>query len=213
MDFSWIKRKQKLPSRDLDDIKTICSILFIDDHAFAVVDNLKVSGWTNTSRIRDAESLDQQEIKHAHILFIDIHGVGRKLKFVNDGLDLIIALKERYPFKKIIAYSSEDHGQVQAFHRGLDVADARLSKNADYYQFTLLVEKFAREAFSLDECVQRIQSVISKEFGQTVNTQYVVRALERLMRRGSYTPGDVSKAFNLQNAVSVAEMVKLFFNI
>ena len=94
------RRKLKLPDRDLNEIKQLSKILFIDDKTFPVVDILKDASWVNTKRIKDAESLDQMEIKEAHILFVDIQGIGKKLKFKDEGLGLVIALKEKYPNKK-----------------------------------------------------------------------------------------------------------------
>jgi hypothetical protein len=84
--FTWLGFKQKgkhIPERNIDEIKRICRVLFIDDHAFPVIDILKESGWSSTGRIRDVESLDQHEIRDAHVIFVDIQGIGRKLKFLD----------------------------------------------------------------------------------------------------------------------------------
>ena len=72
------KKKKKLPERNLDNMKQISRLLFIDDKKFAVVDILIRAGWLNTQSIKDVESLDQTEIKDAHIIFVDIQGVGKK---------------------------------------------------------------------------------------------------------------------------------------
>ncbi len=202
--------KIKLPDRDLGEIKQLSKILFIDDKSFPVVDILKDSSWINTKRIRDAESLDQMEIKEAHILFVDIQGIGKKLKFKDEGLGLVIALKEKYPNKKVIVYSAEDQGQVQAFHKGIDIADNRLSKLADPYQFQVLVEKYSKEAFSLSECVERLKNVIMKEFGTSKTSDEIINRLNRIYLDKNFSVENVSKVFNLQNAANVASIVQLF---
>ncbi|MCG7868525.1 MAG: hypothetical protein JAY74_19425, partial [Candidatus Thiodiazotropha taylori] len=74
-------RKKQLPNRTKSEIKQICNILFVDDRKFSVVDILKKAGWINTKRIGDIESLDDKEIERAHILFVDILGVGKQLQF------------------------------------------------------------------------------------------------------------------------------------
>ena len=204
------KRKIKLPDRDINEIKQISKILFIDDKSFPVVDILKESSWVNTKRIKDAESLDQMEIREAHILFVDIQGIGKKLKFKDEGLGLVIALKEKYPNKKVIVYSAEDQGQVQAFHKGIDIADNRLSKLADPYQFQVLVEKYSKEAFSLSECVERIKHEILKEFGTNKTSDEIIDKLTKIYSGKNYSLENVSKIFNLQNAANIASIIQIF---
>jgi hypothetical protein len=207
----WKRKVNVLKERDLNEIKNVCKILFIDDKVFPVVDILKNSGWHNTQRIKDVDSTDQIEIQEAHILFIDIQGVGKKLKFKDEGLGLIIALKEKYPTKRIIVYSAEDQGRIQAFHPGIDKADKRLSKNTDPYQFQSIVEIYAREAFSLFECIERIKKQIQIEMGYSVETERILKKLNEIYNQGDYSLPYISKVFNLRNAASVANIVQLFF--
>ncbi len=206
------KPKLKLPDRELSEIKQLAKILFIDDKKFPVIDILKDAGWLNTSRIRDAESLDQIEIREAHILFIDIQGIGKKLKFKDEGLGLVIALKEKHPTKKVIVYSAEDQGHVEAFHKGIDVADNRLSKLADPYQFQILVEKYSKEAFSLKECIERIKTTILAEFGDSFKSDEIIHRLNKIYKHKDYSTEQVSRIFNLSNASSVATIIQLFLN-
>lgn len=117
------------------------NILFIDDERFLVIDILKNSGWDNTTRISDVKALNQKEVIDANIIFVDIQGVGVKLGFQDEGLGLSIALKNKYPDKKIIIYSAEKNGN--RFHAALKVVDDFLEKDADPYRFELIVEKFA----------------------------------------------------------------------
>lgn len=76
----------------------------------------------------------------ADIFFVDIQGVGLKLGFRDEGLGLALALKEKYPDKKLVIYSAEPRGE--RFHKALKKADETLEKNADPYQFQQLVENF-----------------------------------------------------------------------
>ncbi len=205
---SLFKPRVKFPDRSLDDIKQICKILFVDDRKFSVVDILNKAGWVNTKRVKDVYSLDEDDVKSAHILFVDIQGVGKALQFKDEGLGLITALKNKYPNKKIVVYSAESDGD--RFHKGLSKADARLSKNADPYEFQILVERFAREAFSLDESIRRIQKTLQEELGFPIERDDVIKKLNQLHKTNSFTEMDVSKVFNLQNAASVASIIQLF---
>jgi hypothetical protein len=209
----WKQNKPILEERSLDEIKSICKILFIDDKSFPLVDILKNEGWKNTIRIKDVDALEQMEVKEAHILVVDIQGVGKKLMFKDEGLGLLIALKEKYPHKKVIVYSAEDQGKIQAFHPGIDKADKRLSKNNDPYLFQVAVENFSKEIFSLSECVKRIQSQILKEFGNTIDSEKVIENLNEIYLKKDYTSINVSKIFNLQNASSISSIIQLFFTV
>jgi len=211
MRWPWQSKLEPLPERDIDDIKGICKIIFIDDKAFPVMDILKNAGWMNTRRITDVTSLDQSEIREAHILFVDIQGVGKKLKFQDEGLGLIIALKKKYPTKKIIAYSAEDQGHVEAFHQGINVADSRLSKNADPYEFQFLIERLSKEAFSLNECVERIKQEILRQYGRSFNADQIIQHLNKIHAQKDYSIENISKTFNVNNAGSLASIIQLFF--
>ncbi|HBT3899949.1 TPA: hypothetical protein MBK69_001996 [Klebsiella pneumoniae] len=117
-------------------------ILFIDDEVkFKVVKILQKAGWVHTKLIKDAESLDQTEIKEAKIIFVDIQGVGLELTPNEEGLGLALALKTKYPEKKIVIYSAEQTGD--RFHKALREVDDFLPKDADPYQFQTIVESFA----------------------------------------------------------------------
>jgi hypothetical protein len=129
---------------DMQKVKGSTHILFIDDQIFPVYKTLKSSGWTHTTLIKDIKSLDDQEILNNDIFFIDIRGVGKKL-FNDEGLGIAKALKNKYPHKKVIIYSAETMGN--RFDEAFRIADDFLQKNADYYDFLEIVEKFGKEIY------------------------------------------------------------------
>jgi len=116
-------------------------ILFIDDKKFLVTDILISSGWLNTTSLKDVTSINQKEITTADIIFVDIQGVGIKMKFSEEGLGLAKALKEKYPNKRIIVYSAEQTGN--RFHDTLKIVDDFLPKDADPYLFEEIIERFS----------------------------------------------------------------------
>lgn len=203
--------KKRLQERDLNEIKNLCRILFIDDKSFPIIEILRENGWKNIQKIKDVDALEQIEVRDAHILFVDIQGVGRKLKLSNEGLDLIVALKTKYPRKIIIAYSAEDQGQVEAFHPALDMANSRISKNAKSYEFEFKIEKYARELFSLSECVNRVRDILTKELGVSPETSQIIAKLEKIYRKNDTSAEFIAKVFNLQNASNLSSVIQLFF--
>jgi hypothetical protein len=126
----------------LDAVMIKTQILFIDDDVkFKVVSILQTAGWQNTRIVKDIASLDEDIVKRAHILFVDINGVGKKLGFKDEGLGLALALKTRFPFKRVIIYSADT--KAERFHDAWKRADDYLAKNADPYQFQQIVEDYA----------------------------------------------------------------------
>ncbi len=212
--FTLFKRKKntkKIPARTLEELKVLTKVLFIDDKAFKVVDNIKEKdGWRNVSRIVDAESLSQTEIVEAHIIFVDIQGVGKKMSFKDGGLGLIVALKKEYPDKKIVMYSAESQGQVDAFHPAAELVDARLRKTANLYEFSSTVERLAKEAFCLDNCVKHLKVILRREFNVEKSEQEISEIVTNLYNNDGYkNKNEIAVAFNLSDAASISSIIQL----
>lgn len=133
------KKQKTVNKKDKSNLR----ILFIDDEhtKFKMVSILKKSGWINTNSVKDITNLDDNKVKEADIIFVDINGVGKTL-FKDEGLGLASALKKKYPEKKIVIYSAETKGD--RFHKALREVDDCLSKNAEPYQFINLIENLCR---------------------------------------------------------------------
>ena len=130
----------------MDELKLRTNILFIDDESFKIVSILKkTEGWINTKSIKDIHSPSEPEIRWAHIIFVDVNGVGGNL-FNNQGLGVALEIKKRYPEKRVVLYSAET--KHDAFSEAWDVVDARLPKNADPIVFITKVESFAKSIFN-----------------------------------------------------------------
>jgi len=120
-------------------IKDRVYILFVDDEKdFKVVDIIKRAGWRNTKSVRDIKALNEPDVLRADIFFVDIQGVGIALGFKDQGLGLAMALKEKYPEKYLVIYSSVKEGD--RFHKAFDMANARLPKDAEPIQFLNIIE-------------------------------------------------------------------------
>lgn len=126
--------------------KLLTQILFIDDEAsFKVINILKKAGWINTKLVKKVSGPDDDNILKADICFVDINGVAKELFPIHEGLGLVGAIKDRHSSKKVIVYSSQH--QRDAFNYLWGKADARLSKNADPYEFENLIENFSEEIY------------------------------------------------------------------
>jgi hypothetical protein len=129
---------------ELEKRKKLTNILFIDnDTKFKIVEILKVAGWINTEIIDDIENPDSHIVNISHILFIDINDVGIKMQFKDVGLGLANYLKNKYPKKKVIIYSTETAGN--RFHPALRKVDTFLPKNAEPFEFQEIIEQYSAE--------------------------------------------------------------------
>lgn len=208
----WAKKNVSLPERNLEDIQRICNILFVDDQEFGVVEILKNNiGWRNTNRISDIDSLDQKEVREAHIIFVDIQGVGQILTPSEEGLGLIREIKTRYPNKRVIVYSAESEGD--RLHPAFDFVDARLRKNADMIQFQHHIEKYAREAFSRYEFIERVREVLRPHLGYTPEADKVIADIEKIVAGKKTDSESVARAFNLKNAAQAANLIATLINV
>lgn len=210
----WNRKKRIFPTRTIEQLKNTVNILFVDNEMFNLTTELKEKeGWRRLSVVQDISSLSQKELIDAHILCIDIQGVGMELGFNDEGLGLIVAIHEKYPEKKIIMYSAEAQGQIDAFHPAEGIVDERLRKSANRYQFETTIERLAQEAFCLDSCALTIKRVFSRELNVELSQEEIKTAIEKLYSTGKYDNNSICKAFNLNNVGSVASIISLLMSI
>jgi hypothetical protein len=205
-------RRQALPERSLDDIKSRCKVLIVDDEEFAVSDIMKQNGWLNVNWIKDIENMDALQISEAHVFFIDIFGVGKKLGFKDEGLGLIRAIKCKYPEKKICAYSVVP--SIPFYQKELQIVDARLSKNADQYEFVSILEKLSKECLQFSNVIKYLTETFQKELKRDIKEKDVRKMLLRLQNSNDFSSSNISHIFNLNNIASsttiIANIVALF---
>jgi hypothetical protein len=211
--FGFLKtnKKKAIQIPTLSDLKQKTKILFVDDLKFNVVDSLKTKdGWKNIQRVSDVDSITQTEVLEAHVIFVDVQGVGKRLGFADEGLGLIVALKETYPEKKVVMYSAESKGQVNAFHQAADIVDGRLKKRPSRYEFDSTIERLAREAFCLNNCVEYLRKILLRDFRIDMSDSEIKEIVENLYNNGTYNDSSIiAAAFNLNNAGAIASIIQL----
>lgn len=117
-------------------------ILFIDDEIFPIVENLEKAGWS-VKRVKDIKNPQDDEVKRAHIIFVDYKGVGKTLAGTDEGIGIVKLLKDTYKkSKRIILYSG--YGRF-SLGPHLDVADGQISKESNTYEFIKMIESELKE--------------------------------------------------------------------
>lgn len=126
--------------RSVQSLKRNANILFVDDDKeFKMFNILRKMGWEHTRQIVDVSSLEAPTLVEAHIVFVDIQGVGKAMHYKDEGLGLALAIKRRHPAKGVVIYSAEEHGA--RFHDALQEADAALPKTAEPIRFENTIVK------------------------------------------------------------------------
>ncbi|MEE1001007.1 MAG: hypothetical protein U0L37_03530 [Bacteroidales bacterium] len=138
------QKEQSKQELFIDQIKSELKVIFVDDKKFNIVNLLKKNGWKQISYKNDISDLDDPEIREAHVIFLDINGVGIAMNFQNQGMGLCGAIKRKYGNKKrVVLYSGETDGSI--FDSDAKMADDTLVKDSDYYQFIYLMEQYGKE--------------------------------------------------------------------
>lgn len=141
------KSNMEIKERGLtfEGVRAQTNILFIDDDKeFKIVPILKKAGWKNTSFFPNADikDINNEKIQKAHIIFVDIKGVGQTM-YIDEGLGLVVDLKRKYPQKKVVIYSAIPEHSL--FHDAIKLADDQIPKNSQPAVFVSLIETLAEE--------------------------------------------------------------------
>lgn len=115
-----------LSEQSITKLKRLTSILIIDDKPFEYLDILRTSYEFNIQQKNDLTLLS--DVEAFDIVLCDIRGVGKFLNSPYEGAKLIKELKEKYPNKMIIAYTTFEYRSE--FQEYLDYADKKIYKGA-----------------------------------------------------------------------------------
>ena len=121
-------------------LKLNTRVLFVDHDAncryAAMIIN---AGWISTKISADISNFDASDVFEAHGIFVNAEGVGAGF-FYDQGYGLAVALKEKYPAKKIVIYGVD--GRPDIFLKTARGVDAYIPKGAQAYDFVKLLEGF-----------------------------------------------------------------------
>ncbi len=173
-----MKKKNLLRNPDVAQLKSMTRILFIDDEdRTRLLNYLEREGW-HARQIRDLCRLEDVDLRDSHIVFVDIMGIGKALEKENEGLDVVVSIKRKFPEKKVVLYSSRSTHDI--FHEANELADKRIYKRSgDLEQFILTAEELSRRCFSWDHVVHEIFEKIKNQLPEGCKEADLHTALAR----------------------------------
>lgn len=112
-------------------------ILFIEDGAFPIIENLKKIGY-KTKKITDLIGMDDSNLITADIIFVDIRWVWRRLWLTDEWFWIVKLIREKFQSnKKIVIYSWEELRVNPAYK----LADDALDKDSNLTEFKAAIDK------------------------------------------------------------------------
>lgn len=154
--FGFPRRNHDWPALPLDEIKKRARLLVIDDEDFVYKGLFENDGYV-MDKWNDVEDLSKLEQNYFDIILLDVQGVGSALSS-QQGLGVLQHIRQTTPAQIVIAFSNADYSlKYQDFFR---LADAALSKGADYVEFKRKVDDLLIQRFSLGFYVGRITAAM-----------------------------------------------------
>lgn len=175
----WNRRRQKIIApRSVSDIKQLARVLVIDDRKPKLVHDLEKEGW-HVRYLKDLDRYENTELIDSHIICLDIVGVGQKLR-CDDGMGLVEGIKEKYPQKRILLYSSVREHDI--FDDAIDLVDVRVFKDGQPYQFIRAVEQLGLQAFDWKHCVKAIYERFGPMLGREMSLEDFEKRFTKCIR-------------------------------
>jgi CheY-like chemotaxis protein len=154
--FKLIARRW--PDIPLTEIRKRSRLLVIDDEDLTYLPLFVRDGYT-IEKWDDVKRLSELEEGNFDLILLDLSGVG-KLESQEEGLGLLKHIRSRCPAQIVIVYSSKP---VELRHQdSLKLADAVLSKTANYIDFKNEIDRLLQDRFSLGFFVSRIITEASR---------------------------------------------------
>jgi DNA-binding NarL/FixJ family response regulator len=198
----WPFNRKRNQPKTLDELKGLTRVLFIDDEEdFGIFEILRNEGWRVTDR-REMESFENGDLQMAHVVFVDIHGVGKVMGFGGEGLGLAKAIKQRWPEKLVVIYSAQRRGD--RFAPEFDVVDHRIAKDSEPYEFVQTIERLARQAFDPTLVAQRLAAHLIHA-GVSLPKDELDKKIRKLMStKGSLDVEEVAKILSTTGQIAHA---------
>ena len=203
--FHFFKKKKESTAfqkkeLSIDDLKKFIKVLIIDDKKNDLDKTLNAHGWT-TTYVKDLKTLNDQELINANIICVDINGVGSKLGFTEEGMGLAKAIKNEYPEKKIILYSSQREHDI--FSETIDFIDKRLYKSGESYPFIQAIQELAEEIYDWDKCIEYIFFRYKQNFLKTVTYESFKESIEKSVFQNKISVESVESILGITGNLSI----------
>lgn len=185
------------------ELKDRSRVLFIDDEHTGLVEGLSREGW-HVKYLPDLDRYNNADLIDAHIVCIDIQGVGITLKLPDEGLGLVRTIKDQYPEKRIILYSSVASHDI--FNQAIDLVDKKVFKDGQLHPFERAIEELAYKAFDWESIVHEAYHKYRSEFGKQMSQEEFDKALRKAIDGNDVDIPKIAQA--LLTGVNVALKIK-----
>lgn len=202
------KRRKSPPSLTLKQVKNITRVLLVDDEKpTEIISHLKAEGWT-IDYLRDLDAIANHKLQSAQVVCIDIMGVGAQLGEKN-GMGLVARIKDSYPEKKIILYSSV--AQQDIFNDALDLVDKRLRKETSLIPFSSAVEELATETLNWSDAIRHAYDKIKDSLPNDVTKEKFEKTLADSLTNKGLNHEKIEKGLKVtkEYASTIAALLKL----
>lgn len=203
--MSFFRKKKIFRNLSIEEIKGKTRVLFIDDEERKdIIDYLTKSGWQCRQLYeKDFDTFDNIDIVDSQIICIDINGVGEKLG-KNNGLDIVSSIKNKYPNKKVIIYSSQSTQNI--FHEAIDLADKKILKTVgDYEVFQNAIEALSKIIFSWDEMIKDTYEKAKTYWTEDISIEQFKKLIEKAGSKKDLTVEQLTSI--LKVSIDVAQII------
>lgn len=156
--MSLFKRKE-WPVLGIDILKKKARLLVVDDQDFPYEPLFKKDGYA-IDKWDDVEDLNKIEQGMYDVILLDIQGVGKTYSS-EQGLGLLKYIKEKSVTQMVIAYSDGEWNLK--YQKFFDLADDKLDKSDDYYNFKIKVNECIIKRYKYDFFYNKIISSLEGE--------------------------------------------------
>ena len=208
-DWLGFSKCKMFRQRTLQELKELARILIIDDKKIDLIKDIEQEGW-RVKYLKDLDKFDNTDLIDSHIICIDILGVGQKLRCTGEGLGLVKAIKNEYPQKRILLYSSMPTHHI--FDESLDLVDKRILKDGQPYPFVKAIEELAQKSFDWNSCISDVYFKFRPEFGIELSLEDFNKKMKKCI--SSSGDVDINKIIKYTSiGLSVAKCIKTMIEI
>ncbi|MEZ5435745.1 MAG: response regulator, partial [Pseudomonadales bacterium] len=186
---------EKIPeSLQIDDLKKYTKVLIIDDEdPVDIKEYLKKEGW-KVQYIPDLDAISNKKLIDSHVICVDIMGVG-KLLGVESGMGLVKAIKQTYPEKKIIIYSSVP--KHDSFDDAWDYVDKKLRKESTLLPYSSAIEELASKSLNWDDSLRYAYGKVKNHLGKNVSFDDFNAMSRKCVKNKKFDSGKLQKAADI----------------
>lgn len=158
----------------IETIKSLSSILVIDDHEVPFLVAMQSEGWRVT-HWTDVRSLRDIEQGKYDLIFLDIQGVGVALGD-DEGFGVLKRLKQTVPGLPVVAYSSKRYDATSVEFWKL--ADETMLKSAGAITAMDKAESLLRKCWSADRLISDLQNRLAILSVPQVISEKILKAVK-----------------------------------